>query len=282
VESRQLKQLSVKTACYLVVLYLSFFAFNIHAGSSVIKILTKNPQQGSMILGQLLVDGDVYFNDQKLLLTKDKKFVFGVDRDVKQQVQLLIHSNNKTVKYPLNIAKRQWKVEKVDGLPPNKVNPRSEKTLTRIKKEGAKVSLARSKKTDALDFLSRFIMPAKGRISGVFGSQRVLNGQPKRPHFGLDIANKIGTSVIAPAAGKIILAEKNLFYSGGTIIIDHGFGINTTYLHLSQLDVKVGQLINQAEKIGEIGSTGRATGPHLDWRLNWLTTRLDPALLIEQ
>ncbi len=280
-----LNQLSIKTAVNIVVLSLYFLTFNVVAvavaDTSVIKILTQNPQQGSMIIGQLMIDGDVYFEDKKLQLTQNKKFVFGVGRDAQHQVQLFIRSKNKTIKYPLYLAKRQWKIERVNGLPPNKVNPRSHKTLTRIKKEGAQVAVVRSKTTHMLDFLSSFIMPANGRISGVYGSQRVLNGQPKRPHFGLDIANKTGSPVIAPIAGKVVLAENDLFYSGGTIIIDHGFGINTTYLHMSEINVKVGQMIKQSEKIGEIGSTGRATGPHLDWRLNWYNTRLDPALLIK-
>lgn len=265
----------------LLSLFLGVYCTDIAAVQPVIQIMTKSPQQGSMILAKLLIEGEVYFEDEKLALTVNNEFVFGVGREAQHQVQLMVRSQGKTIKYPLYIAKRQWKVEIVDGLAANKVNPRSKKTLTRIRLEGAKVADARSKVSDTNNFLSQFIMPAKGRISGVYGSQRILNGEPKRPHFGLDIANKTGSPVVSPANGIVTLAEKDLFYSGGTIIIDHGFGINTTYLHLSQINVKVGQIIEQSDKIGEIGSTGRATGPHLDWRLNWFKTRLDPALLID-
>lgn len=248
----------------------------------VVQIFTKQPQQGSMIVGRMLVEGDIYFNNKKLPLTETGEFVFGVGRDEQHQIQLMIRSNKQTIKYPLSIEKRQWKIERVDGLPEEKVNPKSKETLARIKLEGAKVSQARATTTGQNAFLMQFTPPAKGRISGVYGSQRILNGEPKRPHFGLDIANKVGTQVIAPADGVVTLAEKDLFFSGGTIIIDHGFGINTTYLHLNSIEVIVGQEISQNEKIATIGATGRATGPHLDWRLNWFSTRLDPQLLMPE
>jgi murein DD-endopeptidase MepM/ murein hydrolase activator NlpD len=256
--------------------------FSAFAAQPVIQIFTKQPQQGSMIVGRMLVDGDIYFNDKKLPLTETGEFVFGVGRDTQHQVQLMIRSKDQTIKYPLYIEKRQWEIERVDGLADDKVNPKSKETLARIKFESKKVRQARSSASGQNAFLMEFVLPAKGRISGVYGSQRVLNGEAKRPHFGLDIANKTGTAVIAPADGVVTLAEKDLFFSGGTIIIDHGFGISTTYLHLNSIDVKVGQEISQNEKIATIGATGRASGPHLDWRLNWLSTRLDPQLLITE
>lgn len=125
-----------------------------------------------------------------------------------------------------------------------------------------------------------FIWPAKGRLSGFYGSQRVLNGDPKRPHYGVDVAAPTGTEVVAPADGVVRLAHPDLFFSGGTIIIDHGFGVNSTFLHLSSVDVEVGEPVKQGDFIGRIGATGRATGPHLDWRINWLNHRLDPQLLV--
>ncbi|MCF6193419.1 MAG: M23 family metallopeptidase [Kangiellaceae bacterium] len=266
----------------LLVFSLVFFSLSLYSAQPVIQIFTKAPQQGSMIIGRMLVEGDIYFEDKKLPLTETGEFVFGVGRDAQHQVQLVIRSDGKTIKYPLYIAKRQWKIEKVDGLPSNKVNPRSKKTLARIKLEGSKVSFARRKLTAQDAFLMQFMIPAKGRISGVYGSQRILNGQPKRPHYGLDIANKVGTRVVSPIDGVVTLAEKDLFFSGGTIIIDHGFGINTTYLHLSEVVVEIGQKLQQGDLIGRMGATGRATGPHLDWRLNWHQTRLDPELLTSE
>ncbi len=272
-----------KISQYLIAsVVLGICCFSALAAQPVIQIFTKQPQQGSMIVGRMLVDGDIYFNDRKLPLTETGEFVFGVGRDTQHQVQLMIRSKEQTIKYPLYIEKRQWKIERVDGLADEKVNPKSKETLARIKFEGEKVRQARSSASGQNAFLMQFVLPAKGRISGVYGSQRILNGEPKRPHFGLDIANKIGTEVIAPADGVVTLAEKDLFFSGGTIIIDHGFGISTTYLHLNSINVEVGQEISQNEKIATIGATGRASGPHLDWRLNWLSTRLDPQLLIAE
>lgn len=264
------------TLCFIWVSVTGF------ASESVIEIITKNPQQGSMITGRLLVKGEVYYEDIKLPLTESGEFVFGVGRDAQHQVQLVIKANQQTIKYPLYIAKRQWKTEKIDGLPENKVSPRTKETLERIKREGRKVTNARRVKSPQKAFLSKFEWPAKGRISGVYGSQRILNGIPKRPHFGLDIANKAGTEIFAPADGVVTLSEEDLFYSGGTIIIDHGFGINTTYLHLSSLAVKIGDDVKQGEVIGRMGQTGRATGSHLDWRLNWRQSRLDPQLLLDK
>ncbi|MEP1741794.1 MAG: M23 family metallopeptidase [Kangiellaceae bacterium] len=244
------------------------------------QIFTENPQQGSLIVGRMLVDGDVYFKGKKLALTETGEFVFGVGRESDLEVQLEVKSSSGTEFFSLAIAKREWKIERVDGLPPSKVNPTSPETLARIKKEGALVRKARQSTSFQTAFMMQFIKPAEGRISGVYGSQRVLNGEPKRPHFGLDIANKVGTPVVAPADGVVTLAEKDLFYSGGSVIIDHGYGISTTYIHLDSLNVKVGQELKQGELIGGLGATGRATGPHLDWRLNWYNTRLDPQLLL--
>ena len=125
-------------------------------------------------------------------------------------------------------------------------------------------------------------MPAEGIITGVYGSQRILNGTPKRPHYGLDIANKMGTDVIATSDGEIVLVEKDLFYSGGTIIISHGLGLTSSYLHLSSILVEKGDVVVQGQKVGEIGATGRATGPHLDWRMQIRETRIDPRLLLNK
>jgi len=142
------------------------------------------------------------------------------------------------------------------------------------------IAKARATRSQLSDFLDDFILPAQGRISGVYGSQRVFNGEPRRPHFGLDVANKVGTPVIAPVGGIITLAEDDMYYSGGTLIMDHGFGVSSTFIHLSKIHVTAGQRVEKGELIAEIGATGRVTGPHLDWRVNWYRERLDPALLL--
>jgi len=263
----------------IILLLLAFFSSPSHSAQPLLQVFTKNPQQGSMIVGRMLVDGEIYFEGKRLPLTETGEFVLGVGRDAPDQILLDIRSDNKTQEYPLYISKRQWELEKVNGLSDNKVNPKSEKALARIKSEASEIAKARKISSTQNAFLMQFVLPAKGRISGVYGSQRVLNGQPKRPHFGLDIANVVGTSILSPADGVVTLAESDFFYSGGTIIIDHGFGINTTYLHLSNVLTNVGETIKQGDLIGKMGSTGRATGSHLDWRLNWFSTRLDPYLI---
>jgi murein DD-endopeptidase MepM/ murein hydrolase activator NlpD len=277
----------VKLSKQILYTFLVCFQLQAFASESKLTILTQDPQQGSMIIAKLEGEGDVYYNQKILDKTEEGLIVFGVGRDSKSKIELVIKTKSKNAEKPsaesvVNIAikKRQWKIERVDGLPPSKISPKSKKVLERIAKEAKLVRNARAKNSVAQFFNMPFIKPAEGRISGVYGSQRVLNGEPKRPHFGLDIANKTGTNVIAPASGTVSLVHKDMFYSGGTLIIDHGFGISSTYIHLSAINVKPGQTIKQGELIGKIGATGRATGPHLDWRLNWFNTRLDPQLLI--
>ncbi len=151
----------------------------------------------------------------------------------------------------------------------------------RIKKENKVIKEVRSLDSN-LDFIfQKFDWPTRGIISGVFGSQRILNGKPKRPHYGVDIAAPEGTDILAPTEAIVRMAEKDLYYTGGTVMLDHGHGVTSIYSHLSSINVKVGDKINKDQKIGEVGSTGRSTGPHLDWRINWFSERLDPALFIK-
>ena len=167
----------------------------------------------------------------------------------------------------------------MDGVPQNTVTPPPELT-ERIRREANMVAVARKRRDLRNDWASGFIWPAQGRLSGFYGSQRVLNGVPKRPHYGLDVAAPEGTPVIAPAAGVVTLAEADLFYSGGTIIIDHGHGLSSSFLHMSAVTVSSGQRVEQGDTIGAIGASGRASGPHLDWRMNWLNQRIDPQFLV--
>lgn len=207
-------------------------------------------------------------------------FVFGFGRDAKAEDTLSVEfADGTSWQKALNIKQREYKVDKIEGVAQKYVSP-PESVLSRIRNDSKMVKQARSEMSHRADFLEQAIRPAKGRISGVYGSQRVFNGVPKRPHFGMDIAGPTGTKVIAPLSGKVVLAEPDLYYSGGTLIIDHGMGITTTYIHLSHLDVKVGDTVKQGDKIAEIGATGRVTGPHLDWRINWFDRRMDPQLLL--
>ena len=242
--------------------------------------LKGEPVQGALIIAHTNAGASVEIDNQAVQATEDGYFMFGFGRFDDQPKTLKIKHNGYTYSTTVPVKTREFPTEKIDGLPPSKVNP-PEGFWDRIKKEQAEVKQARAQSNKALHFLQNFIWPAKGRVSGVYGSRRILNGEPKRPHYGMDIANVTGSPVIAPADGVVRMAVTDHYYTGGTIIIDHGYGLNSTYLHLSQVNVSVGQELQQGDKIGEIGATGRATGPHLDWRINIGTSlRLDPQLII--
>jgi murein DD-endopeptidase MepM/ murein hydrolase activator NlpD len=181
---------------------------------------------------------------------------------------------------PLKIAQREYPEQRVNGVPQRTVDPPKPARLKRIQRESAAIKAARKTDTMRRDFSSAFVWPITGPITGVFGSRRVYNGVPGRPHYGVDVARPTGSAVAAPADGTVLLVQKDNFYSGGTLIVDHGFGISSTFIHLSKVLVAVGDNISQGQAIAEVGATGRATGPHLDWRMNWFDVKLDPRLLV--
>ncbi|SFC04911.1 M23 family metallopeptidase [Pseudoalteromonas denitrificans] len=237
--------------------------------------------QGGMVTGKLPDAKLVKLDDAKIKLSKQGEFVFGFGRDAKLNYLLTwVDKSGKSFNKSFLITKRDYKIDKITGVAKKYVSP-PKSVLNRIKSEAKAVRKARSILSNRIDFLQPVYRPAKGRISGVYGSQRYFNGTPKRPHFGLDIANKKGTQVYSPLPGKVVFADPDLYYSGGTLIIDHGHGITSTYIHLSQVTAKLGQEIKTGDKIAKIGATGRVTGPHLDWRLNWKQVRLDPALVMQ-
>ena len=180
----------------------------------------------------------------------------------------------------LRVEPRAYDIQRIDGLPPRKVTPRSKEDLARIEADVRMVRQARAIDDPRTDFLGGFRWPTTGRISGVYGSQRILNGEPRRPHFGIDIAAPTGTKVVAPADGVVTLVHPDMFFSGGTMIVDHGHGLSSAFLHLSRILVKQGERVVLGQPIAEVGSTGRSTGPHLDWRINLFDRRLDPSLLV--
>ncbi|WP_404402894.1 M23 family metallopeptidase [Idiomarina seosinensis] len=234
--------------------------------------------QGALLLGKTDPEASVELNGQSIELTETGYFVVGFARKADLNQQLTVKLDDQQRQENLVLTERDYRIERVDGVPQRTVTPDPEQ-VKRTRKEAEKVWLARQQQSAREDFLTTLVKPAEGRISGYYGSQRILNGEPRNPHYGEDIAAPTGTPVKAPWAGVVTLAEPDLFYSGGTIIIDHGYRVNTTYLHLSSVDVQVGDVIEQGQMIGKIGATGRATGPHLDWRVNWGNERLDPALL---
>ena len=184
---------------------------------------------------------------------------------------------NKIIK---KVFKRKYNIQRIDGLPESKVTP-PESVYKRIKEENGRIKKARALNSDLTFFTQQFIMPVKGIISGVYGSQRILNGKPRWPHYGIDIAAKKGTMIKSSGSGTVTMAEDDLYYTGGTVIMDHGHGISSIYSHLENVLVSVGDQINQGDVIGTVGSTGRSTGPHLDFRINWFQTRLDPMSVLK-
>jgi murein DD-endopeptidase MepM/ murein hydrolase activator NlpD len=237
--------------------------------------------QGGLVTGQLNNVKSVSLNGKPLKLSDTGLFVFGFGRDAKPNHTLSwVDKSGKNHSQDLVITLRDYNIDKITGVAKKYVSP-PKAVSERISREAVAVRKARAVNSDLEYFLQPVLRPAEGRISGVYGSQRYFNGEPRRPHFGLDIANKTGSPVYAPISGTVVFAEPDLYYSGGTLILDHGHGVTSTYIHLSKLDVKVGDKITQGMKVAEIGATGRVTGPHLDWRFNWQDERLDPALLMQ-
>jgi murein DD-endopeptidase MepM/ murein hydrolase activator NlpD len=237
--------------------------------------------QGGAVRGFLPPNSDITLDDRKVPQTPDGYFVFGFGRDAKSEsvISWLSGEGVRQVKV-LSISKREYPTQRVEGVPQKTVTPAASK-LERIRQEAALVRKARAEQSGQVHFLSKFIVPLDGPITGVYGSQRVYNGVPKRPHFGIDYAAPTGTPVIAPAAAEVRLAHNNMYYSGGTLVMDHGYGLSSTFIHLSEILVKEGQKIKQGQVVGKVGAGGRASGPHLDWRLNWFEVRLDPALILD-
>ena len=236
--------------------------------------------QGHFILGKTNPDAKVLVGKKEVKVSKDGFFVFGIDRDRKFDLVFTKIKNNKKIKIIKKVLKRKYNVQRIDGLAESKVTP-PESVYKRIKKENNAIGEARAINSDLLFFKEKFIMPVEGIISGVYGSQRILNGKPRWPHYGIDIAAKLGTMIKSSGTGVVTMAEDDLYYTGGTIIMDHGHGISTIYSHLENVLVSVGDQINKGDVIGTVGSTGRSTGPHLDFRVNWFQTRLDPMSVLK-
>ena len=236
--------------------------------------------QGSLVVARAPGAQSAALDGRALTIAPDGTFVFGLSAEAKAEARLLVrYADGFEEAHTLPIARQTWKVERVDGLPPAMVNPPAA-VQARIARENTLIANARKDQTPETWFAGGFAWPVVGRISGVFGSRRVLNGQPMSPHWGLDIAMPTGTPVLAPAPGRVTLAESDLYYTGGTIILDHGYGVTSTYAHLSKVAVKVGQTVQPGEQIGAVGATGRVTGAHLHWTINWFDVRIDPALVV--
>ena len=235
--------------------------------------------QGHFIIGKTEPKSKIIIGKKEVKVSKDGYFVFGIDRDRKFDVLVTKIKEGKKEKIIKKVFKRKYKIQKIDGLPENKVTP-PEEVYKRIKDENYRIGEARAINSNLIFFKNKFIMPVDGIITGVYGSQRILNGKPRWPHYGIDIAAKQGAKIKSSGTGIVTMAEDDLYYTGGTIIMDHGHGISTIYSHLEKVMVRVRDEINQGDIIGTVGSTGRSTGPHLDFRINWFQTRLDPMTVL--
>lgn len=230
--------------------------------------------QGGVLIGKVAPGTRVVLDERAVRVAADGSFVIGFDRDARSRHVLKAGTETRELK----IAPRDYDIQRVTGIAQQIMSPSAE-DLKRIQREQALVSAARERDDARTDFRAGFAWPITGRISGVYGSQRFYNGEPSRPHYGVDVAAPVGAEVRAPAPGVVTLAEPDLFYSGGTVIIDHGHALSSSFLHLSKVLVEPGQRVEQGDLIARVGATGRATGPHLDWRMNWHDARVDPQLL---
>lgn len=237
--------------------------------------------QGGLVTGTTQASTMRLLGREVYLDTKGQ-FVFGLGRDVESPLKVeLVDGLGERHSLSFEVQQREYSTQSIQGVEKKYVSP-PESVSVRIAKDGQLVRQARQRFGEVPYYKQGFIWPAEGPVSGVYGSQRIFNGVPKRPHYGLDIAGPVGTPVYAPAPGAVSLVHDDLYYSGGTLIIDHGHGISSTFIHLSEIYVAQGELVKQGQKIAGMGKSGRVTGPHLDWRVNWFDQRLDPAFLLPE
>lgn len=241
--------------------------------------ITGEWQQGAVIIGRVPTGVDVEYKQRKLQLTQDGKFVIGIGRDAPALATITTVTAGKSEAHNFTVTARSYNIQRVEGVPQATVEPSKEQT-DRIAREAQLVVAARKADLPLDFFTQKFQWPLLGPISGVYGSQRVYNGIAGTPHFGVDIAKPVGTLVRAPASGIVTLVHPDMFLSGGTLIIDHGHGLSSTFIHLSKILVKTGDKIIQGQEIALVGQTGRASGPHLHWAMNWFDERVDPQLLV--
>ena len=236
--------------------------------------------QGSLMIGRVEVGAKLWLDDVPVPVARNGEFLLGFGRNAGRRARIKVtFPGGRTASRLLHIEQREFKIERIDGLEPKKVTP-SPEDLERIQAEKALINKARARFTEESYFRSGFIWPVQGRVSGVYGSQRVLNGEARAPHLGVDIAAPKGSLVVASADGVVSLAYNGMFFSGNVMVIDHGLGLGTIYAHLERLLVKEGQKVEQGQPIGTVGTTGRVTGPHLHWGVNLFRVGLDPALLV--
>lgn len=250
------------------------------ASAGALEIEQGQWQQGGVIRGNVPPGTELALGERRVPVAPGGQFVLGLDRDAPETVTLTLtgpdgESRDKT----FSVTQREYEIQRVEGVPQSTVTPDPEQ-VKRARKEAAMAWRARQRELARVDFTQTFQWPLEGIITGVYGSQRFYNGEPRSPHYGIDIAAPEGTAVAAPAAGEVTLVHDGMFFSGGTLIVDHGHGLSSTFIHLSRILVEEGEEVRRGQTIAEVGATGRATGPHLDWRMNWFDRRVDPTSLV--
>ena len=242
-------------------------------------LLPDSLQQGGLAIGRTVPGSQVEVDGRALRVDESGRFLLAAARDAEGPLRVRASvPDGRMAQAEVTVTPRDWPVERVQGVPPKTVSPPPE-IAARIAREQAAVAAARDRDDARSDFAEGFDWPLFGRISGRFGASRSYNGKPGSPHSGMDIAAPSGTPISAPAAGLVTFARPDLYLTGGTLLIDHGHGLSSVFLHLSRIDVQPGQRIERGQRIGAVGATGRASGPHLHWGVNWFGTRLDPLLL---
>lgn len=253
----------------------------VFAGSSEHVALDGNFTQGGLVFGQTLPRAKVRLDGEDIMVDEEGRFVVGFERDAALSALIAVTLPDGTIeRVSLTIEDRDFPVQRIDGLDQAKVSGFTEEELEKIAADTEKKKAARQTTQAAAGWAGGFDWPAKGPISGVFGAQRILNGEPKTPHSGLDVAAPVGTPVHAPADGIVRLAEPDMYFEGGLILLDHGQWLESAFMHLSRLDAAPGQPVKKGEIIGAVGGTGRATGPHLHWSVKWMGRLVDPQLLV--
>ena len=280
-----LKQLQKKRKIIKVIFLITFIFFNYTSflyAKVFSKILTIEGTfiQGGLLFGKTKPNSKIFFNDKKIFVNNEGDFLLGISRDEKKENLLIVNNENKVEKYNINILSRKYKIQKIDGLPKNKVTPNQEE-LKIIKQESKLIFKYKNLFLDKTFYKSGFVWPVEGKVTGKYGDQRILNGKPRRPHFGIDIVASLGSKIISPSDAIVAFTFENTFFNGKMIILNHGLGLNSIYSHLNKIYVKKGDKLKRGDLLAEVGSTGRATGPHLHWGMNVFNTAVDPEKLIQ-
>ena len=235
---------------------------------------------GGMLIGTAPIGSEVSVDGRTVRLTKGGRFVFGVGRDAEGVVKVSVTPpDGGLIEKEVSIGQRDYEIQRINGLPSQKVDP-NKKDQAKIEADWVLLNKTKGENSALESFVDDAVWPVLGPISGVFGSQRILNGKPRSPHRGVDVAAPKGTPVGAMLDGVVTVASPDMYFTGGTVMVDHGHGVQSLYAHLSSIDVEVGEILVKGEQLGRIGSTGRSTGPHLHLSLYWFKTALDPALVL--